>query len=371
MRARSSEGASWAPSEASPKNKVAPAEPALEPLLPERAARGFRLAATLALLALALAGATRPDHVFRQGRFEDRAYRLYVPRSLVAAPTATRRRTQTQPKPEAPPKSETPAPSQAPPPRPEALVVALHGCWQTVEDFATGTQLNEAAERRRLAVLYPVQSPRDNVSRCWNWFEPADGTAGRETHQLLRLISALPHEEGIEAPRVVVLGFSAGAYMAVDLACAAPEVVQGVGVGAGGPYGCGVGLEGGLQCMRGLGLDPARSAAACRAAMRPRAHAVRASLWQGDSDSVVHPSSLDALAAMFAQLAEATPAAPESVSGAKRTVYRDGRGRPFVEAWLVAGMGHAWSGGSARGSQTFPPGPRATERMLDFLLAPP
>jgi poly(3-hydroxybutyrate) depolymerase len=74
---------------------------------------------------------------------------------------------------------------------------------------------------------------------------------------------------------------------------------------------------------------------------------------------------------MFARLGGATDASSERPAGAIRTVHRDGRGRPVVEAWLVAGMGHAWSGGAARGSHVFPPGPPATERMLDFLLAPP
>ena len=38
------------------------------------------------------------------------------------------------------------------------------------------------------------------------------------------------------------------------------------------------------------------------------------------------------------------------------------------EAWLVREMGHAWSGGDPRGTHTYPAGPPATERMLDFLL---
>ena len=53
---------------------------------------------------------------------------------------------------------------------------------------------------------------------------------------------------------------------------------------------------------------------------------------------------------------------------ARRTVHRDARGRVVVESWLVAGMGHAWSGGDARGTHTYPPGPDATARMLDLLL---
>jgi poly(3-hydroxybutyrate) depolymerase len=39
-----------------------------------------------------------------------------------------------------------------------------------------------------------------------------------------------------------------------------------------------------------------------------------------------------------------------------------------LESWLVRAMGHAWSGGDPRGTHTYPDGPPATERMLDFLL---
>src|SRR5215470_15396529 len=85
------------------------------------------------------------EGVFEKGRFENRLYRLYVPRALAA--------------------------SQAEAAKP-TLVVALHGCWQTPEDFAFGTGLNEVAERRNVLVLYPAQGRRENISRCWNWFEP-------------------------------------------------------------------------------------------------------------------------------------------------------------------------------------------------------
>src|SRR5262245_10998857 len=53
------------------------------------------------------------------------------------------------------------------------LVVALHGCWQTPEDFAVGTRLNEAAERRGLVVLYPVLTRAANANRWWYWLERA------------------------------------------------------------------------------------------------------------------------------------------------------------------------------------------------------
>lgn len=302
------------------------------------------MVAALLVVALALPEAVaepRAEGQFTRGELGQRFYRLYVPRVALEASAA--------------------------PARLLPLVVALHGCWQTPEDFAAGTRLNEAAERRHLLVLYPAQSRRNNVSRCWNWFEPASAQRG-EVAQILALVRQVERERPVAHERIVALGFSAGAFMAVNLACVAPDVVAGIGVAAGGPYRCGVGLAAALECMRGQHVDGEQSAAACREAMGPRAHGVRASLWQGSDDIVVNPASLDALAVMFGRLNGVVTSSIKLREQALWTVYRDASGRARVEAWVIPGMSHAWSGGDPRGTHTYPPGPSATERILDFLL---
>ena len=291
------------------------------------------LAAVLALLALAAAG---PATSFQRGVLAGRPYRVWVP---------------TRPALDRP------------------LVVALHGCWQTPEDFAFGTRLNEAAERRGLVVVYPAQSHRDNPYRCWNWFDPTQQTAtGTETGQILAIARHVQAERGVRESRLVVLGFSAGAWMAVNIACAAPEAVMGLGTTAGGPYRCAGGPETAIQCMRGSKPDGGRAAAAACAG--GRLPGVRASLWHGTLDSVVGPENLTALEAMLGRLLAVSGGATASEEGgAVHAVYRDARGVPVLETWLVPGMGHAWSGGDPRATHTWPLGPSATERMLDFLLA--
>ena len=56
------------------------------------------------------------------------------------------------------------------------VILMLHGCTQTPEDFATGTRMNDHAERHGLIVAYPEQAPAHNATRCWNWFRPGDRT---------------------------------------------------------------------------------------------------------------------------------------------------------------------------------------------------
>ena len=253
-------------------------------------------------------------------------------------------------------------------PRPGPLVVALHGCWQTPEDFATGTRLNDAAERRGLVVVYPAQERRDNVSRCWNWFTVGRVPVAGEVGDVLAIATHVQAQRNLREQQLVVLGFSAGGFMAVNVACAAPHLVSGIGVASGGAYRCGAGVAGGVQCMRGLGGDPAASASACLRAGGVTALPLRASLWHGDADPVVNPTNLAGLETMLVRALRAGDAQTETVDGAVRAVHRDGRNVPVLETWLVRGMGHAWSGGDPRGTHTYPAGPSATERMLDFLL---
>lgn len=157
--------------------------------------------------------------------------------------------------------------------------------------------------------------------------------------------------------------------MAVNLACAAPQAVAGIGVMAGGPYRCGTGPSGAMQCMRGAAGDPGASAEQCLTAAGVRALSLRASVWQGGADAVVNVANLSALETMLARALGTVGAVTDTAEGAVHSVHRDGRGTPRLETWLVRSMGHAWSGGDPRGTHTYPEGPPATERMLDFLLA--
>jgi hypothetical protein len=61
------------------------------------------------------------------------------------------------------------------------VVMMLHGCTQTPEDFAAGTGMNTLAEQHRFIVVYPAQSRGDNMQSCWNWFSHGDPCRNSQT----------------------------------------------------------------------------------------------------------------------------------------------------------------------------------------------
>src|SRR5437588_7433685 len=53
--------------------------------------------------------------------------------------------------------------------QPLPLIVMLHGCTQTPDDFATGTRMNMLADERPCFVVYPAQTQSADVSNCRHW----------------------------------------------------------------------------------------------------------------------------------------------------------------------------------------------------------
>lgn len=247
------------------------------------------------------------------------------------------------------------------------LLLMLHGCTQTPEDFARGTRMNQVADREGFVIAWPAQPQGRNPNRCWNWFRGSDQSRGQgEPAMLAGLAQHLVGRHGLDADRVYVAGLSAGGAMAAVLASTYPDVFAAIGVHSGLPVGMAHDAPSAFAAMRGKG---GRSRPVVAAAGRR----VPAIVFHGDSDTTVHPGNgasvieqslgdAGARAGMVSSVEQGTAAGRR----ATRTVHRTADGRLAAEHWLVHGAAHAWSGGDASGSHADPQGPDASAEMLRF-----
>jgi poly(hydroxyalkanoate) depolymerase family esterase len=247
---------------------------------------------------------------------------------------------------------------------PKALVVMLHGCTQDPDDFAAGTRMNEAARRQGFYVLYPAQTQNANSSRCWNWFKHNHQERGRgEPAILAGMTSKVIAQHRIDPRQVYVAGLSAGGAMAAVLGEAYPDLFAAVGVHSGLPVGAAKDMPSAFAAMQSGGAS--RPSSASGAACPPTI------VFHGDRDSTVHPVNGERVAAAgrangSSKLKQAGNAQGRSYT---RYSYRDADDRTVAEHWVVHGAGHAWSGGSSKGSYADPQGPDATQEMLRFFAA--
>lgn len=224
------------------------------------------------------AGVASSPHALAGGRFlamtfntsaGGRPYKLYIPSGY---------------------RAETPVP----------LIVMLHGCTQSPDDFAAGTRMNAIAEEQGFLVAYPAQISAANARKCWNWFNPADQRRdGGEPALIAGITREIMRDHAIDPRRVYVAGLSAGGAAAAIMGEAYPDLYAAVGVHS------------------GLACGAARDMPSAFAAMK-QGHAVvgkaRGALpvivFHGDRDTTVNPRNGDGVAARVAGVAESRSSLP-------------------------------------------------------------
>ena len=94
-------------------------------------------------------------------------------------------------------------------------------------------------------------------------------------------------------------------------------------------------------------------------------------VFHGDQDATVSPANGEHVVAASAGTSKPEQKRARSSNGRDYTqrIYKEAGGRVVAEHWAVHGAGHAWSGGSSRGSYTDGAGPDASEEMMRFFLA--
>jgi len=247
--------------------------------------------------------------------------------------------------------------------QPVPLVVMLHGCTQSPDDFAIGTRMNLAAEAQTCLVAYPGQTSAANMQKCWNWFNHADQKRdGGEPSLIAGITREVMRDFAVDPGRIYVAGLSAGGAAAATMGNTFPDLYAAIGVHSGLACGAARDMQSAFAAMQRGGIGSARA----------DSRVIPTIVFHGDRDTTVNSANGKAVVAQAVNngLFRTQAKTGKVVSGYTytRTLHLDAAGKTVVEDWLVHGAGHGWFGGDPAGSYTDPRGPDATGEMLRFFL---
>jgi feruloyl esterase len=229
-------------------------------------------------------------------------------------------------------------PSKAP------LVIALHGCTQTADEYDNGTGWSSLADSLGFAVIYPQQQPANNAMNCFSWFLPSDITRGHgESLSISEMVEHAIATFAADRRKVFVTGLSAGGAMASVMLATYPEVYAGGAIIAGLPYGCARNVQ---QAFEVMFAEQGHAAWALgdrvRAASRHRGPWPKISVWHGTSDPIVKPSNGEDIIRQWTNVhgLSDSPAYQELIGSHTRRVWSDPNDNALIEAFTISGMAH-------------------------------
>lgn len=262
---------------------------------------------------------------------------------------------------------------------PLPLVLMLHGCQQTVTDFAQSTRMNTLAARKGFAVLYPQQSAAADAHRCWHWYKRSTQEGLGDVRLIAEMISQVQAQHGLDRSRTYVAGLSAGAGLANILALRYPRLVAAVGLHSAPVFGTSDSAMSAYRVMQQGASSSHRQSVLPFGESEDTFPGMPAILVHGARDSVVRRINMTQLTEQFAILNQGLITREQPVvrswparsSGrhprhayASQTWYA-GR-KPQLVACEIEQLGHAWSGGDGHVEFSEPAGPDASLLLWTF-----
>ncbi|AZZ35613.1 hypothetical protein CIK05_01965 [Bdellovibrio sp. qaytius] len=252
------------------------------------------------------------------------------------------------------------------------LVLWLHGCLQSPEDFIAMSKITELTQEENPVILAPEQSIFANPVKCWNWFLPSLQDRKDFMASIVGDIDKLVKSGEVDENKIYVGGFSAGAVLATHFALCYPEVFRGALLHSGAPFKF-------VQNFFGLGDDEdlVRAGYECADHDKP-AKLNSVTIFSGTSDIISSPSDnklvLKQMLGFYDLLDDQTlnDSAVDSVTISttdrvqdKITDYvmKTGQHVRFV---AIKGMRHQWSGGASGMIATSPDTLSAVEAFLQW-----
>jgi poly(hydroxyalkanoate) depolymerase family esterase len=233
-------------------------------------------------------------------------------------------------------------PEHLPPDQP--LVIALHGCTQSAEDYDRGAGWSSLADTHGFIVIYPEQQPANNPKNCFSWFLPGDMTRGHgEALSIREMVEYAIKTLAPDRRKVFVTGLSAGGAMASVMLATYPELFAGGAIIAGLPYGCSSNVQ---EAFEAMFTDQTHTARALgdrvRAASRHRGAWPKISVWHGTGDPIVKPSNSENIIRQWTNVhgLSEKPSYEELIGTHARRVWNDAYDNVLIEAFSISGMAH-------------------------------
>jgi poly(hydroxyalkanoate) depolymerase family esterase len=234
------------------------------------------------------------------------------------------------------------APQHLPPNAP--LVIALHGCTQTADEYDHGTGWSSLADNFGFAVVYPQQQPANNPKNCFSWFLQGDIVRGHgEALSIREMVEHAIATFAIDRRKIFVTGLSAGGAMASVMLATYPEVFAGGAIIAGLPYGCASNVQQAFEAMfTNQGCAAQVLGDRVRAASRHRGPWPKISVWHGTGDPIVKPSNSEDIIRQWANAHGLldSPSYQELIGSHTLRIWSDANGKALIEAFSISNMAH-------------------------------
>lgn len=229
-----------------------------------------------------------------------------------------------------------------------AVVVALHGCTQSANDYYSDSGWPKYADQYGFAVVFAEQPAGSGLTaKCFDWGDTGNDSRGNgQALSVYQMVQYAETHYNADPTRVFITGLSAGGGMTADLLADYPDVFAAGAIDSGPP----------AQCTT-AGITDSNCTSNNTNTKTPKqwGDLVRASdpgyggpwprvqVWNGAADYLVKPVAMDESRDQWTNVwgISQTPSGSATLTGnTAENIYNDANGRPAVETFSIPNMGH-------------------------------
>jgi poly(3-hydroxybutyrate) depolymerase len=234
-----------------------------------------------------------------------------------------------------------------------ALMISLHGCIQSADEFKNGNDWESVADPFGMVVAIPdvpgngaADVRRDVlVGQCWDYYFTTHTRNNRFNDNILDLVDELLSRGllNIDPRQVFISGLSSGGGETMVMGCLAPDVFAGIGINAGPTVGTGPGQIGLVATNKNAAVnDCTRLAGGQSGSLGNQI----TSIVFGDRDFTVSQGYNTLNADVMADIYDASKdSGSNTIAGGGTEETWSKGGFQVVQLIKVSGMGHAWPAG--------------------------